>query len=603
FGRQERGDDGPETVGQQGFGHGSPPVAPRPADGMPGFDRRSKDGVGLAPSLARGVPFSALPASAAPPALTAQKVTAVVDGSSIQTEGGVLRLAGVDAPAPAECFGGKSIAKIKKLAGKRVLVERDPADPGAAFIWTQPGKGPRESINHALVADGYAAASGSGGASGAWLGDAGAAAKTSLVGLCAACTNQHGVAREQGPESTGLALTSTGAERPYAPWIAWSPWVVTTPDGGAWAFFSADATEGTDTGKKRLYSSRFDPATGKWTPAAAMAGGEIQMGPTAVVDAKGMVHLVFTDRAKDQDGIYTVLMYTHEDGAGGWVTPVPVAPDPQAGFQLSPSLAIDKGGTLHVAWQDQRGFAADARISSPANADIYTSELPPGGAWTPPAIVNTHFNDAVSSRPHIVADGDRLIAVWSVYAASLGLDFAARIDWNSRPLDNPNGWGTSQGLIVGRGEKFGGRLLDPAADPTGGAVLVFGRQANDTFLFLRRLDAGSSTWGGDVLVTYGDRGTFPSLAMAADGTAYVAYNVGSGSIVKVGAVSVSFHSIQPGPEVNLTEKEKGAQGRPIITVDDTGHPWVVFFVDPGTGVANGLQVLRNADIPTASPAT
>jgi hypothetical protein len=554
----------------------------------------------LTPAIARGGALLDLPEAPPLPELTEAEATGVPDGSSLELDDRVMRLSGIDAPVSGECFAGQAQRRLERLAGERVLVESGPTSD-TIYAWTEDKNGIRSLINYEAIVGGSAAfLAGAAGPFAHWLQDGDRIARTKVAGLWGACTSVHGAGRNLEPETASFAIRSDGETRPYAVWVAWSPLIVTKPNGGAWVFFSAEATEGKDVSKKRLFSSSYDPSNGKWSTARAMQGGDVQMGPSAVVDNDGIVHLVYCDRAKDEDMVYSEIMYTHEDGNGGWVDPVPVAREPTSGYQLSPSLSIDKTGVLHVAWQDQRAFDEEARLESPSNADIFVSDLEPGGAWSKPVLINTHYVDAVSSRPQIVADGDRLIAVWSVYATSLGLDAAVRVEWSSRALDDPLAWSTPQPLVVGRGESFGGRLIDLEADPTGGVVLVYGRQANDTFLFLRRLKPGATEWGGDTLLTFGDRGTFPSVTISQEGVVYVVYNVGNSGAVDVGAVAIPYRSIQPGPEVVLTEDQPNTQGRPVVAADVTGRPWIVYFSEPEGGPADEVRILRNAEVPVVA---
>ncbi|MEA2582259.1 MAG: hypothetical protein QOF33_344, partial [Thermomicrobiales bacterium] len=504
---------------------------------------------------------------------------------------------------PEECFGGQSASRLKKLAGDEVLIETT-AD-GTAYVWAEQRGGSRLLLNYDLLTTGFAALQPNPpGVFAAWLTDGEATARTSLAGLWGACTSAHGVARTEGPERAVLNVRSGDTNRTYKLWgiRSWSPTLVATPDGGAWAFFSAQADEGPDKDKGRLYASQYDPSTGSWTPATPMSGGDFQFGASAVVDARGLVHLVYSDQATGAQGVFSVLMYTREDGSGGWTEPAEVAPSPNAGHQIAPSLAIDKNGTLHVLWQDQRAFSAEARRTSTLNADVFASDLPPGGEWTEPIAVNPHFPTAVGTWPQLAVDGDRLIAVWSVYTSATGPDTAARIDWAARPLDNPEGWSAPEALVVGRGEQFGARYVDLAADPNGGIVMAFTRQLNDAFLFVRRLPAESTEWGGDVLITAGDRGTYPSITINQQGTVYIVYNVGFSSVVDVGAVAISFRSIQPGPERLLTQDDPNSQGLAVVTTDQTGSPWVVYFSQTPAQPANKVYVLRNAEIPAGQPA-
>jgi hypothetical protein len=82
---------------------------------------------------------------------------------------------------------------------------------------------------------------------------------------------------------------------------------------------------------------------------------------------------------------------------------------------------------------------------------------------------------------------------------------------------------------------------------------------------------------------------------------YVVYNVGPSDAVDVGAVAVPYRSIQPGPEVILTEDQPNTQGRPVVATDVTGRPWIIYFSEPADGPANEVRVLRNAEVPVNVP--
>ncbi|MGH2532043.1 MAG: hypothetical protein ACRDJW_07015 [Thermomicrobiales bacterium] len=552
----------------------------------------------LAGALAGSPPPDALPPVTEAPELESERVVRVADGRTIRVGGGTgrpVRLAGVDAPAPEECFGAQSTERLEAMAGEEVLIERVAEDEdGFAYIWVDAPDGTRRLLNFEIIATGNAAAGDSDAPRvRAWLAEAEYLARYSHLGLWFGCSGPHGVARPEEPESTELELDVEGIAGEYEVWTAWAPEIVATPDGGAVAFFSAAPVEEEVRGDLRLYWSRFDPTTGRWSRARPIPGGRVQMGPSAIVDLEGRVHVAFSDRRADEADEPSRLRYVTEDGNGDWTDPIDLAPERAAGHQLSPSLTIDDTGVLHAAWQDQREWRPSERIASNSNADIFASSLTPGGTWSDPVLVSVHAAGQVGIRPKIVADGDRLVAVWSVYTTDLGLNFAARVEWSTRSLSDPEAtWNTPETLIAGRGESFGGRLIDLSADPTGGVVLVFGRQANDAFLFVRRLEAAAETWGSDILITYGQRGAFPSVAVNELGTTYVVYNLGVGALVDVGATAIAHGSVDPGPEVNLTANEPETQGLPAVTVDNTGAPWIIYFNQTSDGVANAAKTLR-----------
>ena len=51
-------------------------------------------------------------------------------------------------------------------------------------------------------------------------------------------------------------------------------------------------------------------------------------------------------------------------------------------IRLSPDIAIDKNGAIHVAWQDQRGVDQATRDAAASNADVFEADLGADGKWT-----------------------------------------------------------------------------------------------------------------------------------------------------------------------------------------------------------------------------
>jgi hypothetical protein len=421
-----------------------------------------------------------------------------------------------------------------------------------------------------------------------------------LAGLMIAGAGLNTVSASQ-PSYDTLRVDGVPAALPYEVWVAWTPLIVPLPDGGAISFFSAqsvnpDATVGT----KKLYTSRLDPAAGTWSAANPLNGGQIQFGPAAVVDSQGTVHVVYTDRADDQATSYGQIVYIKSTAEGGWSDPVPVAPNEAAGHQLSPELALDKLGGLHVIWQDQRGVDQASREAAASNADIYSSDLGADGAWTPAQQVNTRPDATTNaSRPQLGTDGDRLVAIWSIYDAASGLDTAARLEWSTRPIDGSAGWTPAQTLLDRGNAQIGGRLLDLASNPNGGVTLIYGSRIDSVnTLLAQQLQPAATAWDPAVTLVSGDKGSFPSATAAPDGTIVVAYNIGSGQGVQVGAVALVPGAPRGSVETVITSGEDGAQGRPMITIDANGRLWVIYMHEPSGGVANEVRVIRGAIIST-----
>src|SRR5215218_5550053 len=124
-----------------------------------------------------------------------------------------------------------------------------------------------------------------------------------------------------------LRVDDNGIGLAYCVLEEWVPQVVTTPDGGAWIFFTAQIRSQEDNTNRRLFASRFDPELRVWLPARALGSSATQFGATAAVDSHGGVHLIYSSRAGDSSEAWSQLVYQGLVD-GSWTDPVPVAPHP-----------------------------------------------------------------------------------------------------------------------------------------------------------------------------------------------------------------------------------------------------------------------------------
>jgi hypothetical protein len=405
------------------------------------------------------------------------------------------------------------------------------------------------------------------------------------------------------PSYDVLRIDDNGIGRAYRVWEEWVPQVVTTPDGGAWVFFTAQVRKPEGNADRRLYASRFDPELRVWLPARGMGPSATQFGATAAVDSQGVVHLIYSNRAGESPGIWSQLVYQRFVN-DSWTDPVPVAPHPDAGHQMLASLAIDAHDGLHVVWRDQRFVTPEARAALVTNADLLSSDLVEG-EWTEPAMINIReAADVNPGWPHLVADGDRLVVVWSIYRGTTAEEMrsAARVEWSSRPLDTSQGWSKPQTLYVREGGDAGGRLIDLAADPRGGAVVVYGLfDHGNNDLMLQRLDAGKGAWSAPALIASGDYGYLPAVTIANDGTIYAVFNNGRNRDVDIGGLIVDA-SGQSGGAVTLTPAEGGVTARASIALDDNETPWVVYMHQPeGSTNVTEIQSVRAATFTPPAP--
>ena len=401
-----------------------------------------------------------------------------------------------------------------------------------------------------------------------------------------------------------LRIDDNGIGRAYRVWEEWVPQVVTTPDGGAWAFFTAQIRTADGLADRRLYASRFDPESKVWLPAMGMGTSATQFGATAATDSQGVVHLIYSDRATDSADSWSQLVY-RRFADGSWTDPVPVAPHPDAGHQMLASLAIDAKDGLHVIWRDQRLVTPEARTALPTNADLVASDFV-DGEWTEPTQINVReAPDVNPAWPHLVVDGDRLVVVWSIYRGTTAEEMksAVRVEWSGRSLDATSSWSTPRTLYVREGGDAGGRLIDLAADPRGGAVVVYGlynRGTND--LFMQRLDGDQDDWSEPALIASGDFGYLPAITITGDGTIYAVFNNGRNRDVDIGGL-IADPSGRSAGAVTLTPAEGGITARASIAVDGKGMPWVIYMHQPaGSTNVTEIQSVRAATFIPPAPA-
>lgn len=393
-----------------------------------------------------------------------------------------------------------------------------------------------------------------------------------------------------------------GIGRAYRVWEEWVPQIATTPDGGAWTFFTAQVRTEAGYGERRLFASRFDPERMVWLPAQSLAASGSQFGASAAVDSQGVVHLVYSDRQSEGEAWSQLVYRRFADGA--WTDPAPIAPHADAGHQMLASLAIDAADALHVVWRDQRFVSPEARAALPTNADLLSSDMAEG-EWTEPARINVReAPDVNPAWPRLAVDGDRLVVIWSIYRGTTAEEMksAVRVEWSTRPLDASSPWTAPQTLYVREGGDAGGRLIDLATDPRGGAVVVYGlynRGNND--LYMQRLEPDAGAWSEPVLVANGDFGYLPDITIGADGTIFAVFNNGRNRDVDIGGLVADPAGVSAGA-VTLTPAEGGVTARASIALDRNGRPWVVYMHQPaGSTNVTEIQAVRAATFTPPTP--
>ncbi len=110
--------------------------------------------------------------------------------------------------------------------------------------------------------------------------------------------------------------------------------------------------------------------------------------PAIAVDSTGDLHVVWTDSTPGNSEVY---YKKSSDGGTSWITSQRLTFN--SGYSVSPAIAVDSTGDLHVVWMD----------STPGNYEIYYSKGSNGGAsWT--ARQRLTFNAGESGAPAVAVD-------------------------------------------------------------------------------------------------------------------------------------------------------------------------------------------------------
>ena len=266
-------------------------------------------------------------------------------------------------------------------------------------------------------------------------------------------------------------------------------------------------------------------------------------------------------------------------------------------------ITADDAGNLHVIWRDQRSSPPGVSPSQQGDGDLFVSDLV-NGAWSAPVQVTGLDADGPDNVawPHMDADGDRLVAIWSVYTQRATADPTRRADrvvWSSRPIAEPDGWAPAASLVEPQNGEVGSQLVDLVADPRGGLVAVSTRlnrgsntvNGGPSLLLLPR---GAGAWSPELSLAGGNLGYFPTVAVTADGVAYVAFNLGTGRRVEVGVVGATLDSGVVGPVVSPTAGESGEHGRPSLAIGTDGKPWIVYM--HGETNSNSVELRASRDV-------
>lgn len=260
-----------------------------------------------------------------------------------------------------------------------------------------------------------------------------------------------------------------------------------------------------------IYASRWDPATQTW--AANVRVNNVTTGqqykPSIAVDANNNAFAVWVDWRNGRADIY----FSKRSAATGlWSSNVRVNTATSFNVQDQPTIAVSPNGDAIALWYRQ----ANNKLN------IWSARLPAGGStWGPDIRVTS--NQTTQKQGPKVAFGPTGIAyaVWMDPAVG-----NADIWYATLPVGSST-WSTNTKVSDDPGTAFQGPT-DIAVDGSGNVAVAWtDRRATPYQLRVRRLPAGGS-WAASTIVA-ADGGNSPSLAVRADGRAYVAWHDGDSS--------------------------------------------------------------------------
>nr|MDO8085029.1 hypothetical protein [Candidatus Sigynarchaeum springense] len=167
----------------------------------------------------------------------------------------------------------------------------------------------------------------------------------------------------------------------------------------AWYDTTDYAGSGPDTD---IFYKRWDAATRTWsvTEVVSTESTGSSYNPSLAVDAGGNVHVAWHDTTDYAgSGIDTDIFYKRWDTATRTWSVTEVVSTESTSSSNYPSLAVDAGGNVHVAWHDDTDYAG-----SGIDWDIFYKCKPAGGAWPAATVVISSESTGSSQYPSLAVD-------------------------------------------------------------------------------------------------------------------------------------------------------------------------------------------------------
>jgi hypothetical protein len=292
------------------------------------------------------------------------------------------------------------------------------------------------------------------------------------------------------------------------------PDVALAPSGaaiGVWQDYRA-SPPGNPFGEIDIFASRRDPTTGAW--AANVRVNDVATGqqfkPAVAVDATDNAYAVWVDR---RNGSRSDIYFSKRSASTGlWSSNVRVNSSTSFETQDKPTIAVSSSGDAIALWTR----------SAKNKLNVWSARLPVGGStWGPEMRVTANQSTAKQGPRVAFGPTGTAHAVWMDPAVG-NADI-----WYATLPSGSSTWSNNTNISDDPGTAFQGPT-DIAVDGSGDVMVAWtDRRATPYQLRVRRLPAGGS-WGASSIVA-ADGGNSPSLAVRADGMAFLAWHDGDTS--------------------------------------------------------------------------
>ena len=149
--------------------------------------------------------------------------------------------------------------------------------------------------------------------------------------------------------------------------------------------------------------------------------------PSIATDNYGIIHVVWQDDTDGTWGTDTEIMYTSYSNSTGWSNATVISDDENYwnnGSSLSPSIAVDNSGIIHVVWYDTTEGIGD----NPFDYEIMYTSYTESTGWLNATVISddeNHWNNEISAYPDIAIDlTGNIHVIWQdLTAGHWGTDF------------------------------------------------------------------------------------------------------------------------------------------------------------------------------------